>query len=89
MSLLDAYRNVEMHETSTSENCVDPLTLHILISNTRHITDKEEIIDFLSKMEDQKSNELKQHRANFQFREPITLMRELTTLRFLINSLKI
>lgn len=88
MSILEQYKNEIYEQQNDINSSVDSITFHILVSKTKDIQDKNELLEYLYELETKKMNELIEHNRNFNFRKPYSLEREITTIKFLIASVE-
>ena len=88
MSIWEQYKQ-EIYEKQIDINSyVDSITFYVLISQTKHIQNKNELLEYLYELETKKMNELIAHNRNFNLRKPYSLEKEITTIKFLIASVE-
>lgn len=86
MSILARYKqNVEDQE---DHSAIDSITFYVLLSQTKDITNKQDLLKHLYKLEKNKTQELLEYNQSFMMRKPYSLERELNTIKFLIASVE-
>lgn len=88
MSILEQYKQEIYEKQNDINSYVDSITFYVLISQTKHIQNKNELLEYLYEIETKKMNELIAHNRNFNLRKPYSLEKEITTIKFLIASIE-
>ncbi len=88
MSILEQYKQEIYEKQNDINSYVDSITFYVLISQTKHIQNKNELLEYLCELETKKMNELIAHNRNYNLRKPYSLEKEITTIKFLIASIE-